>query len=181
MRGVNEIAGRYATALFDLALQQGRLEKVAQDLTDIAAMLTKSEALSRLVNSPVIARADQKQAMGQILTKMHADDLTQKFVGYVAQNRRLFALKPMIAAYLKALAAHRGEVTAEVMTAYALTDQQRGVLQQNLRDRLQKSVALVETINPEIIGGLVIRVGSQMFDASVRTQIQKLKLVMKEA
>ena len=179
--GVNEIAGRYATALFDLAEDQNQLDAVADDLLQLNSMLDDSEDLRSLVRSPVISRDDQQKGLGAVLEKMEAKDLTKKFVGYVAANRRAFALRAMIKGYLAALAERRGEVTAEVTSAKPLTKTRLTAIEKALKEAVGSKVAVTPTVNPDIIGGLIVKVGSRMVDSSVSTQLQKLKLAMKGA
>ena len=179
--GVNEIAGRYATALFDLAEDQKKLDAVADDLRQVESMLDDSEDLRSLVQSPVISREDQQKGLVAVLDKMEAQDLTKKFVGYVAANRRAFALRAMIKGYLAALAERRGEVTAEVTTAKKLTKTRLTAIEKALKEAIGSKVTVTPTVNPDIIGGMIVKVGSRMVDSSVSTQLQKLKLAMKGA
>lgn len=179
--GVKEIADRYATALFDLASEQKQLDAVADDLRQVETMLDESEDFRRLVRSPVISREEQGKAVAALLEKAGVNDLTKKFVGYVAANRRLFALRAMIKAYLTALASSRGEVTADVTSAKSLTKTRVSAIEKALKQAIGKKVAVNHSVNPDLIGGLVVKIGSQMVDSSVSTQLQKLKLAMKGA
>lgn len=179
--GVKEIAGRYATALFDLANEQKQLDTVADDLRQVESMLDDSEDFRRLVSSPVISREEQGKAVAALLEKAGANDLTKKFVGYVAANRRLFALRAMIKAYLAELASSRGEVTADVTSAKSLTKTRITAIEKALKQAIGKKVAVNHSVNPDLIGGLVVKIGSRMVDSSVSTQLQKLKLAMKGA
>ena len=179
--GVSEIAGRYATALFDLADEQNQLDAVADDLRQIDSLIVESADLNQLVRSPVLKRDDQGRAINAVLEKMGVNDLTKRFVGYVAANRRLFALRAMIKAYLAELASRRGEVTAEVTSAKKLTAKQVQSLEAVLKEAVGGDVAINHSVNPSLIGGLVVQVGSRMVDFSVSTQLQKLKLAMKGA
>ncbi len=179
--GVNEIAERYAKALFDLADEQKALDTVAGDLRSVMQLTDESEDLRRLVRSPVISRDEQRQAMDAVLEKIGASDLTRKFVSYVAANRRLFALTPMISAYLATLASRRGEITAEVTSARPLTDAQIASVEEALRGAVGGKVAVEHKVDPALIGGLIVKVGSRMVDSSLASQLQKLKLAMKGA
>lgn len=179
--GMNEIADRYAKALFDLADDSKQLDTVADDLRGIGALIDESEDLRRLTRSPVISRADGAKAMAAVLDKMEAGDLTKKFVGYVAASRRLFALKPIIKAYLAELASRRGEVTAEVASAKELSEAQIAAVEEALKKAVGGKVAVSHKVDPSLIGGLIVKVGSRMIDTSVATKLQRLKLAMKGA
>ncbi len=175
------LAGRYAAALYELADEGKALDTVAEDLTALQAALDSSEDMRRLVRSPVIDRDAQWKAMSALLKKMGAHELTRKFLGVVTANRRLFALSGIVRAYLAELAARRGEVTADVVTAHPLTDSQAKALEAELKKAVGGKVAIAARVDPSILGGLVVKVGSRMVDSSLRTQLQKLKTVMKGA
>lgn len=177
--GLSGVATRYATALYELADSENALDRVADDLRDLKAMLEASEDLSRLVRSPLLGRQDQAKAMAAILVEAGSGELSRRFVGVVANNRRLFALDAMIDAYLALLAAHRGEVIAEVTSASALDESQVAAVTEALRRAVGSKVAVDLKVEPEIIGGLVVRVGSRMYDSSLRTKLQKMQLAMK--
>ena len=179
--GLAEIAGRYATALFELADQAKVLDRVADDLRQLKRMLADSKDLRRLVRSPVISRAEQGQAMLAIMETAEQDPLTRKFVGLVAANRRLFALGAMIDAFLAELAKRRGEITAHVASVSALSEAQVKAVAPALRKALGCKVAVEHEIDPSLLGGLVVRVGSRMVDTSLRTKLNKLELAMKGA
>lgn len=179
--GLAEISGRYATALFELADQGKVLDRVADDLRQLKRMLADSKDLRRLVRSPVISRAEQGQAMLAIMEAAEQDPLTRKFVGLVAANRRLFALGAMIDAFLAELASRRGEITAHVASVSALSEAQVKAVAAALGKALGGKVAVEHEIDPSLLGGLVVRVGSRMVDTSLRTKLQKLELVMKGA
>ena len=179
--GVNEIAERYARALFDLADEQKTLDPVAEDLRGIQQLMAESDDLRRMVRSPVISREDQSQAIAAVLEKAGASELTRKFVGYVASKRRLFALGPMASAFLAELARRRGEITAQVTSARPLNAEQVQAVTDALNKVVAGSVAIEHKTDPSLIGGLVVKMGSRMIDASLATQLQKLKLAMKGA
>lgn len=179
--GVNEIAARYAKALFDLADEQKALDPVAQDLRNVQQLVSESDDLRRMVRSPVISRADQGKAMAAILDKAGASELTSKFIGYLAAHRRLFALGAITKAFLAELASRRGEVTAEVTSARSLSDAQMGAVEEALKKVVGGKVAVEHRVDPSLIGGLIVKVGSRMVDSSLATQLQKLKLAMKGA
>ena len=177
--GVSGIAGRYAAALFELADERKRLDEVASDLRELKDMIGASADLHRLVMSPVLTRAEQGAAMAALLDKAGASDLTRNFVGLVARNRRLFVLPEMIDAYLATLAARRGEVTADVTAAAKLSEGQMTALAEALRKVVGAKVSIDLSVDPALIGGLVVKVGSRLFDSSLRTKLQKLELAMK--
>ena len=173
------IAERYAAALFDLAEQQGALDQVANDLKSMRAMIADSADLRRLIGSPVMTRQELQKGVGAIAGRAGFTDLTRRFLGLVAANRRIFALPGMIEAYLKRLAARRGEVTANVKAAGPLSDGQLATLVATLKSAVGSNVAVNVDVDPGLLGGLVVQVGSRMVDNSLRTKLQQLKLVMK--
>lgn len=176
---VSEIANRYASALFELADEQSLLDNVADDLASLTAVIDDSQDLQRLVRSPVLNRAEQGKAMAAILDAMEVNDLTKRFVGLIAQNRRLFALTDMIKGYLDELARRRGEVTAEVTAARSLSESQIAALQETLQRALGGKVSIDHAVDPALIGGMVVKVGSRMVDTSLRTQLNKMQIAMK--
>lgn len=175
------IAGRYATALFELALEQKAADEVAGDLQGLGALIDESADLLRLVRSPVLTRAEQSRAMAAILEKAGVHILTRNFVALVAANRRLFALPGMIRAYQQLLAAHRGEIAGEVISASQLSNAQLDAVRKQLAQAMGQEVQLESTVDESLIGGLVVRVGSRMVDYSLRTKLQNLKVAMKGA
>lgn len=176
---VSEIANRYANALFALADEQSLLDDVAGDLASLVAAIDDSQDLQRLVCSPVINRTEQGKAMAAILDAMEVNDLTKRFVGLIAQNRRLFALTYMVKGYLDELARRRGEVTAEVTAARILSESQVDTLQETLQRTLGGKISIDHTVDPTLIGGMVVKVGSRMVDTSLRTQLNKMQIAMK--
>jgi F-type H+-transporting ATPase subunit delta len=173
------LAARYAAALFDLADESKQLDGVADDLRAIRALIAESADLRRLVRSPVLTRAEQARAMAAVLEKAGTSDLVRRFVGLVAENRRLFALTDMIEAYLSELARRRGEVTASVTSAALLSDAQTAALTEALRRAVGGKVSIESHTDSSLIGGLVVKVGSRMVDSSLKSKLQRLKLVMK--
>lgn len=173
------LAGRYAAALFELAKEEKALDEVAGDLAGLGAMIDESKDLRRLVRSPVISRDEQQRAIDAIMEKAGTKGLTRKFVGAVARNRRLFALRDMIRAYHAILAEHRGETTARVVTAKELSDEQLGKLTDELRRAMGTKVSVETQVDPDLLGGLIVNVGSRMVDSSLRTKLQRLRLAMK--
>jgi F-type H+-transporting ATPase subunit delta len=179
--GDTGVATRYALALFELADEKRKLDDVARDLRALDAMIDESSDLKRLLRNPVVSRAESGRAMAAILDSADADALTRNFIGLVAANRRLFALPEMISAFLSELAQRRGEVTAEVTSAQELTDAQAKSLEDALRTAVGGKVALSLKVNPGLVGGLVVKVGSRMIDSSLKSQLARLKLAMKGA
>jgi F-type H+-transporting ATPase subunit delta len=178
-KGFSGLADRYATALFELADADKALNEVADELQRIGAMIGESSDLRRLIRSPVISRDEQGKAMDALLDKAGISDLTRRFVGLVARNRRLFALPDMIAAYQDMLAGRRGETAAEVVSAKALTKAQLSGIAETLTKAVGTKVALAASVDPDILGGLVVKVGSRMIDSSLRTKLNRMRLAMK--
>jgi len=179
--GVNEIADRYAKALFDLADENKQLDVVADDLRTLSSLIDSSDDLRRMVRSPVISRADQGAAMGAVVEKAKLSDLTSRFVAYAAASRRLAAIKPIAQAYLTELAKRRGEVSAEVSSAKPLSKEQVAAVEEALKKAVGGKIAVSQKVDPSLIGGLIVKVGSRMIDTSVASQLQRLKLAMKGA
>jgi F-type H+-transporting ATPase subunit delta len=173
------VAGRYAAALFDLARDAGLLDVVQQDLADLKRLIAENADLAELVRSPLFSRDQQTRAIGAILERAGADPLTSRFLGVVATNRRLFALRGMIDAYTALLAEHRGEMTAEVVSAHPLTDDQANALRETLSAQLRRTIQLETSVDNSLLGGLIVRVGSRMIDNSLRTKLSNLQLAMK--
>jgi F-type H+-transporting ATPase subunit delta len=173
------MAGRYAVALFELAKDQRQLERVESDLTSLQTMLASSADLRRLVLSPVISAEDQAKALGAVLQKAGISGLTANFVKLIAKNRRLFAAADMMKAFRALIARERGEVSADVASAHALTPEQMQLLSDTLRTSIGKDVRIDTRVDPSLLGGLVVKVGSRMIDSSLRTKLNNLKVVMK--
>ncbi len=177
--GVTGLAGRYATALFELAVEGKQFDEVCNDLARLKELLGESDDLQRLVRSPVLTRGEQMQAMAAILERAGAADLTRRFVGLLAERRRLFAIADIIGAFNRLLAAHRGEVRAEVASAVELNDSQLESIRAALKKAVGGNVAVDATVDDDLIGGLVVRVSSRMVDASLKSKLQRLHLAMK--
>jgi F-type H+-transporting ATPase subunit delta len=152
-----------------------------QALVVLQGAMGESEDMTRLVRSPVLGREEQWKAMSALLDKMGANDLTKKFLGVITANRRLFVLPGIIRSFLAELASRRGEVTADVVSAHPLNDSQIKALEASLKKALGGKVAIAPRVDPTILGGLIVKVGSRMIDSSLRTQLQKLKFAMKGA
>lgn len=178
--GVSGLAGRYATALFELARDAGELDMIAGDLATLKSLIDDSQDLRRLVRSPVFSREEQGKAMAAILEKAGAAQLTQRFIGLVAAKRRLFALPGIIDAYISLLAQHRGEVTAQVVSAHTLDEGQMTALADALKNAAGRDVQIETRVDDKILGGLIVRMGSRMIDSSLRTKLTNLQVAMKE-
>jgi F-type H+-transporting ATPase subunit delta len=177
---VSGVAGRYATALFELALEANALDQVAADLDLFSQALDASPDLARLVKSPVFSAEEQGRALAAVLKTLKLEGLTRNFLLLAAKNRRLFAVPDMIRAFRAMLARHRGETSATVVAAAKLTEAQATALRQALKAALGKEVMLEERIDPSLLGGPVVKVGSRMVDTSLRTQLNSLRVAMKE-
>lgn len=174
------VAGRYATALFDLANENSQLDQIASDLDQFQSMLDESTDLASLVRSPVYSAADQQRALAAVLEKAGISGLTANFIGLIAKNRRLFVVSDIIKAYRMLLSQHRGEISAEVASATALSDEQMEALRTSLKEAMGKDVQIQTSVDPALLGGLIVKVGSRMIDNSLRTKLSNLKLAMKE-
>jgi F-type H+-transporting ATPase subunit delta len=174
------MAGRYATALFELALESNTIDAVRGDLDRFDGLISESPDLERLVRSPVFSAEEQTRALGAVLSQAEIGGLTAKFLRLVASNRRLFAVRDMIKAFRGLVARHKGEVTAEVTVADALSTERRAEIKAALNAVTGKDVQVDVKIDPAIIGGLVVKLGSRMVDSSLRARLNALKHAMKE-
>jgi F-type H+-transporting ATPase subunit delta len=177
---VSGMAGRYALALFELALEEKAVDAVQADLTRFEALMAESRDLSRLVRSPVFTAEEQLKALSAVLDKAEIGGIAGNFLRVVAHNRRLFAVPDMIRGFRAQLAAHRGEVTAEVTFAEAPSEQHLAAVKDALQAVTQKDVQVDLKVDPAIIGGLVVKLGSRMVDSSLRTKLNAIKHAMKE-
>ena len=177
---VSGVAGRYASALFELGLEEKALEQIEVDLNRFGEALDAMEDLHRLVKSPMFSAEEQGQALGAVLDELEIEGLTKNFLLLVSKNRRLFAGPDMIRAFRALLAEHRGEMSATVTAASRLTDSQVTALKQALKAALSKDVTLDQRVDPSLIGGLMVKVGSRMIDTSLRTKLNSLRHAMKE-
>jgi F-type H+-transporting ATPase subunit delta len=173
------LAGRYATALFELARDERQLEAVGASLAALKRALADSEDLRTLTTSPLTSRDDALKAVAGLGAAMSLDPITTKFLGVLAQNRRLSQLGKVIRAFDMLSASHRGEASAEVVSARPLDDGQIAALRGNLKNRLGRDVVVDLAVDPAILGGLVVKVGSQMIDGSIRTKLNSLAQAMK--
>jgi F-type H+-transporting ATPase subunit delta len=175
------VAGRYATALFELALEDKILDQVRADLDRFDALVAGSDDLRRLVRSPVFTADEQVKALTPILDKAGIGGIAGKFIKLVASNRRLFVLPQIIRAFRALVAKHKGEVAASVTVAEPLSDAHLKSLKDALNAVTGKDVDLQVNVDPAIIGGLVVKLGSRMVDSSLRTKLNSIKTAMKEA
>lgn len=177
---VSGVAERYASSLFELALEQNAAGDVAAALDRFQSMLDESEDLRRLVVSPVFGADEQLKAISAILDKAGIGGLAGNLIKVAASNRRLFAVPGMIRAYRVIYARHRGEVTADVTSAHALSAEQEQELKAALKSVTGKDVAINIAVDPSLLGGLIVKLGSRQIDTSLRTKLSTLKLSLKE-
>jgi len=175
------MAGRYAAALFDLAREGNAIDAVKADLDRFDSLLAESPDLMRLVRSPVFSTDEQLQALSAVLERAGIGGLAAKFLKLVTSNRRLFAVRDMIKGYRELVADHKGEASAEVIVAERLRDEHVDALKSALKAVSGKDVDLNIKVDPAIIGGLVVRLGSRMVDSSLRTKLNAIRHAMKEA
>jgi F-type H+-transporting ATPase subunit delta len=176
----SELAGRYATALYELAEEAGLLFIIEGDLLSLKSALAESADLRDLCSSPIYTREQQAAAMDAVSASMGLNGLSRNILGLMAAKRRLFALSAVIEAFAAKMSDYRGEVTADVTAAAPLTDEQIAALTAALHAAIGKTVLLNVTVDEAIIGGLVVKVGSKMIDTSIRTKLAKLNNAMKE-
>ena len=179
---VSGVAGRYARALFELALDAKVVDVVKADMDKFAAMIAESEDLNRLVRSPVYGAEERSKALAAVLAKAGIGGLAANFLMFVTANRRLFSIGEMVRDFRKLVAKWKGEVSAEVTTAEKLSDSHLQALKSALMSITgEKAVDLNVKIDPAIIGGLTVKLGSRMVDSSLRTKLNAIKHAMKEA
>ena len=179
-QSVSGVAERYASSLFALALEEGAVPEVATALDNFQAMIDGSTDLQRLIKSPVFSADEQLKAVDAILAKAGIAGLAANFIKVTASNRRLFAVPGMIKAFREIHARHRGEIPAEVTTAHALTAAQETELKAALKGVTGKDVTINVAVDPTILGGLIVKLGSRQIDTSLRTKLSTLKLSLKE-
>jgi F-type H+-transporting ATPase subunit delta len=173
------LGGRYAIALFDLARDAGRIGEVEADLATVRDALTQSDDLRDLTTSPLVARGAAVKAIVAVAEALGLDPTTRSFLGVLAENNRLSQLPQITRAFRTLAARHRGETSAEVTSAHPLTDDQVDELKQQLRRRVGRDVSVDLSVDPALLGGLVVRIGSQMIDSSIRTRLNALAHAMK--
>ncbi len=173
------LAARYASALFTLAEDERALDVVASDLINLRSLVVGNSDLRRMVRSPVLSRENQTKGISAILEKVGCNLLTLKFIGVVTMNRRLFAIESIIRAFLAELAHRRGELVAEIISAKELRADEIEAVSEKLRDTLGQKVSVNLSVDPSLIGGLIVRVGSRLIDSSIRSKLQRLQIAMK--
>jgi F-type H+-transporting ATPase subunit delta len=174
-------AGRYASALFDLAKEQGKISEIEQDLGRFQALMEANPDVTRLVRSPVFSAEEQGKAISALLAKQGIGGLTANFFKLLAKNRRLFATPDMMKHFRTLVARDQGVVEAEVTSAHALSPEQTTQLSDTLKAQAGKNVKIHAKVDPAILGGLVVKIGSRMIDSSLRTKLSNLKIAMKGA
>ena len=173
------LAGRYASALFDLARDQRKIESVGRSLDALSQALLDSKDFAELIGSPLVSRKEAGKAFAALAPQLGLDPITGNFVGVLARNGRKGELRNVIRAFGRLAAEHRGETTAEVVTARPLNDDQISQLKRQLRTRAGRDVNIEAEVDPNILGGSVVKLGSQMIDASIRTKLNRLATAMK--
>ena len=173
------LAGRYASALFDLAREQRQIESVSASLASLAQAVADSKDLAELIESPLVSRDQAGDALSAIAPQLSLDPITINFLGVLARNGRKSQLGAVIRAFRRLAADHRGEETAEVVTARPMNDDQVAKLKQQLRARAGRDVAIEASVDPSILGGIVVKLGSRQIDASIRTKLNRLAHAMK--
>jgi len=178
---VSGVAGRYATALFELALEAGSIDQIRNELDAFDALAASNPDLMRLIRSPVFGAEEQVKALSAVLERAGITGLAAQFLKVVAANRRLFAVRDITKAFRALVANHKGEVTAQVTVAERLNDVRLAEIRNTLASVTGKDVHVDLHIDPTIIGGLIVKLGSRMVDSSVRTKLNAIKHAMKEA
>jgi F-type H+-transporting ATPase subunit delta len=177
--GVDTLSGRYALALFSLADERKALDAVAENLRELQKMIDSSADLRRLIHSPVIAREAQGKAMAALLERAGAHPIVANLVGLAARNRRLFLLPAIIGAFLREVARRRGEITAEVVSAAELSAAQLAALKVAIERARGGQVSIEPKVDPRLLGGLMVRIGSRLIDSSLSSKLQRLQFAMK--
>ncbi len=173
------LPGRYATALFELARDAKAIDKVEASLATVRAAIDESVDFKALTTSPLLSRSNAARAIAATAALLKLDATTTSFLGVLAHNRRLAALPQIIRAFRLLAASYRGETTAEVASAHPLTPDQVAALKQSLRQRIGRDVSVDLSVDPTLLGGLVVRIGSQMIDSSIKTRLNSLAHAMK--
>jgi F-type H+-transporting ATPase subunit delta len=173
------LAGRYASALFDLARDQRQIESVGKSLEALNQALADSKDFNELVSSPLVSREEAGKAFAALAPQLNLDPVTANFLGVLARNGRKSELRNVIRSFRRLAAEHRGETTAEVVTARPLNDDQLAQLKQQLRTRAGRDVNIDAIVDPSLLGGIVVKLGSQQIDASIRTKLNRLAQAMK--
>ena len=178
--GATGLAGRYAGALYALAVESKKIDAIHSDLNVLAGLVAEHQELKKLVDSPILSRHEQQSAVTAILEKAGADALTVKFVGTLAANGRLSALLRVIRAFLEEHARRRGQISAEVISAVPLDDSRKASVEKTVAQLAgSDKLSLSMRVDPSLIGGLVVRIGSRMIDTSIKTKLSRLETAMK--
>jgi F-type H+-transporting ATPase subunit delta len=180
-QSVSGVSGRYATALFDLARDERSVDQIKADLDAVDRLIGDNPDLARLVRSPVFTADEQAKALNAVLAKAGIGGIAAKFLGVLTANRRLFAVRDVIRAFNVLVARFKGEASADVTVAEPLSGKNLDALKSALKSVTGKDVALNVKVDPSIIGGLVVKLGSRMVDSSLRTKLNSIKHAMKEA
>jgi F-type H+-transporting ATPase subunit delta len=175
------LAGRYATALFELADEAKALDTVAGDLARIRGLIEGSPDMARFVRSPVFSREEQGRAIAAVLDRLGVSPLTRNFMGLLAQKRRLFAFQGIATAFDALVAARKGETAASVVSARPLSPAQRTALQAALKSSIKREIRMTESVDPSLLGGLIVKVGSRQIDSSLKSKLARLERAMKGA
>lgn len=173
------LSGRYATALFDLAREGKAIDGVGAGLASLSKALAESDDFKTLTTNPLVSRDAASSGVAAVAKAMKLDKITTNFLGVLAQNRRLAELGSVIAAYEGLASAHRGEATADVTSAHPLDAKQISALKAQLKKKIGRDVAVNLNIDPSILGGLIVKIGSQMIDSSIKTRLNTLAVAMK--
>ena len=173
------LAGRYASALFGLARDERQIDAVGRSLDVLNQALLDSKDFAELIESPLVSRDEAGKAFAALSAQLGIDPITTNFLGVIARNGRKNQLRPVIRMFRRLSAEHRGETTADVITARPLKDDQVAALKQQLRARAGRDVTIDAQVDPNILGGIVVKLGSQMIDASIRTKLNRLAKAMK--
>ncbi len=173
------LAGRYASALFDLARDGRQTDSVGRSLDALNQVLLDSKDFAELISSPLVSRKDAGEAFAALAPQLQLDPITTNFLGVLARNGRKNELRPVIRAFRRLAAEHRGETTAEVVTARPLNDDQLAALKVQLRTRAGRDVLIDAEVDPTILGGIVVKLDSEQIDASIRTKLNRLAQAMK--
>lgn len=174
------LAGRYAVALFDLAREANKIDDVAKDIASLKALLAESSELSDITNSPVLSRADQAKALSAVAGHAGLGDMVQNFIGVLANNRRLDQTNQIINEFDRLVAHHKGEIKASVTSAHALDNDQLDALKAKLKSMVGRDVNVETNVDASLLGGMVVNIGSQMIDSSLKTKLANLEESMKE-
>jgi len=174
------VSGRYATALFELAKEQGALDAVESDLSSLSDALDASDDLRAMISSPIYSRGEQGRAIAAVAGQMGLGRLVGNVLGLMAAKGRLYVAPGLIRDFTALLAAERGEIAAEVASAVPLSDAQTDALKEKIRAAVGKDVSLTVNVDESLLGGLVVKVGSRMIDTSIRSKLASLQTVMKE-